>query len=629
MGSLLDLTTNLKSLKFGSAPVTDRPGGGNSGQPYITTPIPGTLDPIPGNFISTEDFLLRGGINGPKDTASDLLRLSKFFNNRNSPAGSLFTVKQNLLSRVSVRNQASGVGLNEGVYTPLSTLAQAGINLEGGHIPKQGVRPFQGPKTYSEAIKEQIIENQGIVSISGIGNLDLRSIVNNEDEFYYLNEFPILERQNQQVPNNRLIQLNQVKRQQSLWSKTYKKNNQVSKFNTEILSYGGGPNSLAGLGETRIKIATDPLGSPITTGKDNFKLYNGNIGFAAGEQIPSVNKPYVIFSNPTIQDFRREKLKDAKGVSTIMGLSPSYDQSLSSPKTIDGPRTSRINYTSPGQRGNIIDYSQGKLDSNGVNIGPVDRINALPIYRSDRPGLRNSIAENDLIKFRIGAISNANPDFRDYVNFRAYIDSFSDSYNASWTPQKYMGRGESFYKYDSFSRDINLSFTLAAQSKEEMMVMYRKLNYLVSNLAPDYTNSGYMAGPLVQLTLGAWCYELPGFIKSITLDVPQEAPWEIGIPNLNRNDKEIGGIKYRDPSVKEMPMICKVTGFSFTPIHKFRPAKQSLSTDKSGKGAMLDSKKGSTVATLQDENIYGPERYLSLANGGDSKNIDYDSYNKK
>ena len=302
-----------------------------------------------------------------------------------------------------------------------------------------------------------------------------------------------------------------------------------------------------------------------------------------------------------------------------MGLSPSYDQSLSSPKTIDGPRTSRINYTSPGQRGNIIDYSQGKLDSNGVNIGPVDRINALPIYRSDRPGLRNSIAENDLIKFRIGVISNANPDFRDYVNFRVYIDSFSDSYNASWTPQKYMGRGESFYKYDSFSRDINLSFILAAQSKEEMMVMYRKLNYLVSNLAPDYTNSGYMAGPLVQLTLGAWCYELPGFIKSITLDVPQEAPWEIGIPNLNRNDKEIGGIKYRDPSVKEMPMICKVTGFSFTPIHKFRPAKQSLSTDKSGKGAMLDSKKGSTVATLQDENIYGPERYLSLANGGDSK----------
>ena len=95
-----------------------------------------------------------------------------------------------------------------------------------------------------------------------------------------------------------------------------------------------------------------------------------------------------------------------------------------------------------------------------------------------------------------------------------------------------MGRGENFYKYDSFTRDINLSFTVAAQSREEIMIMYRKLNFLVSNLAPDYTDAGYMAGPLVQLTLGGWCYELPGFIKSITLDVPQESPWEIGIPNL-------------------------------------------------------------------------------------------------
>ena len=43
MGSLLDLTTDLKSLKFGSAPSSDRPGGGNSGQPFTTTPIPGTL----------------------------------------------------------------------------------------------------------------------------------------------------------------------------------------------------------------------------------------------------------------------------------------------------------------------------------------------------------------------------------------------------------------------------------------------------------------------------------------------------------------------------------------------------------------------------------------------------------
>tara|TARA_Y100000114_G_C11727688_1_gene311863 strand:- start:571 stop:1359 length:789 start_codon:yes stop_codon:yes gene_type:complete len=206
-------------------------------------------------------------------------------------------------------------------------------------------------------------------------------------------------------------------------------------------------------------------------------------------------------------------------------------------------------------------------------MGPVDQINALPIYQSSL-GNPESQLGNDLVKFRIGVINNSKPKSGDYIHFRAFIDSFSDSYNSTWNPQKYMGRAESFYKYDSFTRQVNLAFTVAAQSREEMMVMYRKLNYLVSNLTPDYTNSGYMAGPLVQLTMGAWCYELPGFINSLTLDVPQESPWEIGIPNLDREIPSKGGINFRNPSVKEMPMICQVTGFSFTPIERFVPSKQ-------------------------------------------------------
>lgn len=52
---LIDLKTDLKSLKFGN----DRPQGGSSNQPYIQTPIP---DDDKQGIPSTEDFLLRGGI---------------------------------------------------------------------------------------------------------------------------------------------------------------------------------------------------------------------------------------------------------------------------------------------------------------------------------------------------------------------------------------------------------------------------------------------------------------------------------------------------------------------------------------------------------------------------------------
>jgi len=63
-------------------------------------------------------------------------------------------------------------------------------------------------------------------------------------------------------------------------------------------------------------------------------------------------------------------------------------------------------------------------------------------------------------------------------------------------------------------------------------------------------------------------YEVPGTLSSITLSPPQESPWEIGVSYEQR----YGGW---DHNVKELPMVMKVTGFKFTPIHNFVPQIQS------------------------------------------------------
>ena len=73
-------------------------------------------------------------------------------------------------------------------------------------------------------------------------------------------------------------------------------------------------------------------------------------------------------------------------------------------------------------------------------------------------------ANPNLVKFRIVAIDNTNPNLKDFMHFRAYIDSFSDTYNGSWDTLRYMGRGENFYQYGGFNRTINLAFAVAAQS---------------------------------------------------------------------------------------------------------------------------------------------------------------------
>ena len=164
------------------------------------------------------------------------------------------------------------------------------------------------------------------------------------------------------------------------------------------------------------------------------------------------------------------------------------------------------------------------------------------------------------------------------MHFRAFINSFNDNYGSSWDSISYMGRGEDLFKYSKFTREISVGFTVAAQSKEELIPQYKKLNYLASTLAPDYGTSGYMGGVITTLTLGGWLYEQPGFITSLGLTPPQESPWEIGIDTNGNSDSK----------VKELPHIINVE-MSFTPIHQFKPQLQTLDGE-------------------------GPSRFIALAN---------------
>jgi hypothetical protein len=219
---LINLTTNLKSLKFGQ----DRPGGGSSNQPYLTTPIPEKS----GLNIDSPDFLLRGGLLAPVNSAQDVVRLGKYFLDLKSPSGLLFTAKQNLLSRVAVRTQAANIN-NEGFYTPLSTLAEAGLVAFGGHVNKQGLNPFPGSagslKTYEDAFRQELLT-------------------------------PTLN-------DNRLIALYKVKITGDESLLGLNKIRTIKADPIHLLQYPGGPGSVLGIGNTKFKFATKNDGSPLRT----------------------------------------------------------------------------------------------------------------------------------------------------------------------------------------------------------------------------------------------------------------------------------------------------------------------------------------------------------------------------
>jgi len=248
--------------------------------------------------------------------------------------------------------------------------------------------------------------------------------------------------------------------------------------------------------------------------------------------------------------------------STVLSLSPSY---RSKNKDV------RFNMGQPGKQGgnkrgdaevNGLGKNIWNYGINALELEALDKITAMPMYSGVGPDVKQPI--NDAVKFRIAAINNDGSNGEAvYMHFRAFLDDFSDSYTSTWNPVNYVGRGDSLYNYQGFGRTISLGFTVAAQSKAELIPMYKKLNYLASTLAPDYSEAGFMRGNMVRLTIGGYLYEQPGFITSLTYTVPQESSWEIAI-------NQEGG---SDSSVKELPHMIKVSGFSFTPIHTFLPQK--------------------------------------------------------
>jgi hypothetical protein len=619
MGLLIKLQngdTQLKSLKFGK----DRPGGGDSGQPFLQE----SIDAPSQNPDYYNDFVLRGGIEAPIAAAQDVARLTKYLS---SPKGLLFISKQELLSRTGTKTEASkgiqylGGALNEGIYNPLNTLAQAGTGFLGAHFDKQEVKKYQ----------DVISQNQP------------------KDTF--------------NPDNNRLTQL-------SLLIPQNRAENNFSfvlgyrlNANNSLISYGGGPDSDLGVGKTYINFATSNYGDPdsiktllpkpngyLTPNKTNF-ITSGSV-YKPGELIKNPDKYlgdeltdtsfltprndltfYLVGKNyknkaadekwvyplvttavynyakkPLLNNGEQSVIKAfygnslTKGYDTFdLGYYPSIYKEKFSLIPIDNYKTyltkgdpnrtkttleiqykknspieSKImdyagysdNYTALLEIEGAIQPAQYELPNKRFTSGPTPNLGVdkkyieynrktatqdateLLIYSSDQ--INSNINDSEIIPFIIQIRDPANPANGPLsLQFPAYVTSFGDSYDAEWNAQSYMGRAEKFYKYNSFSRNINFSFIVAATSKDTLLDNYYKLNTLAASVAPTYTSQGYMAGNLHQLTFGNYVRGQYGILESVDYTIMDESPWET-TPD------------------EQLPFYIEVS-CKFTPIHNFRP----------------------------------------------------------
>jgi hypothetical protein len=193
-----------------------------------------------------------------------------------------------------------------------------------------------------------------------------------------------------------------------------------------------------------------------------------------------------------------------------------------------------------------------------------DKINALGLFKTDKLTPEAITDTRDLIKFRFEALdSKSTKESSVYIVFRAIIKDFNDSYSAGWDPIKYVGRADKFYVYNNFDRQIRFSFTVAATSRVEMKPIYQKLNYLASNLTPEYVGNK-MRGPLMRLTIGDYLLYTPGFLSSLSYTIDDQSPWEIALKDPESNES----------GIYELPHVINVE-CGFTPIQEFLPQKST------------------------------------------------------
>ena len=696
---LVDLQTDLTSLRYGK----DTVGGGWSGQPYVTKNPPNDLEDI--SRTGGPDFLLRGGTLFPGHAIDDVSRLTKMFFDfgGSSIRGPLFIAKQNVLSLSNVDtttgyinySEAANTGgggneetspqtalgrfiknnlaLNQGIYTPLSTLAAAaGVGL-GIYPNKQGLNPFnpmQGaeagnvqtnPNGLTLPTYIQIINGDGtegtksrllgflpkmdkvVGGTTGANDLNLYSYTGGPGATLGVGKTNIDMLQYQRTGANNLNTLRVGAKTTSTQTSS-----QIfgATLNLDVLEYFPSeennsptitdPQSILlndndlqfRLGASAAYIANNLVGySTIfrqafnANGKYNnsFNIYdNNNNNFSLVTKVDNSGFNSGIGERQKISTWTQQLLEaqpkntglDLESFETKIPDVDKNDQIPKSPSYVTKNIETRVNLGNPGKRGGLKNYTIGKItDPSKVTLednqyNALDKITAMPLYSSEAVTQDKQGFKNDLVKFRIGVVDNKDPNKKTYIHFRAFINSFSDNYSSNWGSQKFMGRAENFYKYEGFDRSISMDWTVAAQSKQELIPMYQKLNYLASVCAPDYSPSGYMQGNLITLTVGGWCYEQMGIMEGINLDVPGDSPWEIAINEDGSSDS----------SVKELPMIINVSGFNFKPIHNFVPRVQQNNFANGSWNGM--------EANFVNE--FGPERYLALSNGSRGKDNNYD-----
>jgi hypothetical protein len=571
---LIDLKTDLKSLKYGDGSFGDKRGNGWSGQPYITTDIPEEPEGARTDFLLRQGALVRSG--------RDVSRITQFLFDTKNLSGFGFIGKQTALSLLNpiVVGRPNRNKPFTGLYYPQNTIAQVAGNALGLHLEKQGLLPIfddnskylQLTREYNEESTNKLtilynnkIQNKPVsptgASLYGIDNLNSNNLFNylggpgGIKTIISVSSPTVKETDNENSVSTLKSTPDSNIRQTNITGSFGKisLDNKLNGYNTSEINRATAKSSSF----DHNKIITDPLTQIQPTSSPNpnqdNKINITNIGRVLGLSSKYNNNDILDSDNNLIIIPVRANAQPSSSINPII-INPDNQittGSSSSPnnqnfplyKPTDTAGKSIIPSSSPYGRSKTVSYL---INTSSPNTNP-------NLYTSTNQN--TELEDSDIIKFYIEVINNDSLQ-SEYLYFRAYIDEFSDGFSSTWNETKYVGRAENFYTYGGFNRNINLGFTIYAHSETELKPIYTKLNQLAGIVSPDYSGIGFMRGTYVKLTVGDYLKSVPGIIKGFKIDGLLDGGWEI-------------------KAGEQLPKHIKISGMEFQPIHNFVPRKNA------------------------------------------------------
>ena len=147
----------------------------------------------------------------------------------------------------------------------------------------------------------------------------------------------------------------------------------------------------------------------------------------------------------------------------------------------------------------------------------VDKINITP-YGEDK-------SNKDIIPFKFYDVYNEK-----HITFRAILSGITDNVTTEYNTERYVGRSENVHSYQGASRQVSFTFDVFPKTRQELPVLWEKINYLYGMCYPNYVpayGGQAMVSPLTTLTIGNLYTDTPGYVSSVSLSIPNESTWEI------------------------------------------------------------------------------------------------------